>query len=144
MLILGIDPGLRTGVAHFEDGKLTHLETVHPADIPNVLLQHQPARVMFEDSRLQSHVWGRGTGVAAAAKVARNVGEVDAWCRLIEHTCSKLGIKAHGVSPQGKGAKLDAVQFERLTGWANRNNQHERDAACVCWQFRKITLKDEA
>ena len=66
---------------------------MHPADIPNVLLQHQPAHVVFEDSRLQSHVWGRGTGVAAAAKVARNVGEVDAWCRLIEHTCSKLGIK---------------------------------------------------
>lgn len=139
MLILGIDPGLKTGIAHFDGGKLTHLETVHPADIPNVLQQHTPAYVVFEDSRLQSHVWGRGTGVAAAAKVARNVGEVDAWCRLIEHTCSKLGIKAHGVSPQGKGAKLDAVQFERLTGWAQRSNQHERDGAVVAWTFRRCS-----
>ncbi len=139
MLILGIDPGLKTGIAHFDGGKLTHLETVHQADIPNVLQQHKPAHVVFEDSRLQSHVWGRGTGVAAAAKVARNVGEVDAWCRLIEHTCSKLGIKAHGVSPQGKGAKLDAVQFERLTGWAQRSNQHERDGAVVAWTFRRCS-----
>ena len=144
MLILGLDPGVRTGVAHFEGGKLTHLETVHPADIPQVLLQHRPARVVFEDSRLQSHVWKRGTGVAAAAKIARNVGEVDAWCRLIVATCERLGIAAHGISPQGKGAKLDAVKFERLTGWAQRSNAHERDAACVCWQFRKTTLKDEA
>lgn len=139
MLILGIDPGLKTGIAHFDGGKLTHLETVHPADIPNVLQQHKPAHVVFEDSRLQSHVWGRGTGVAAAAKVARNVGEVDAWCRLIEHTCSKLGIKAHGVSPQGKGKKLDSVRFERLTGWAQRSNAHERDAATVAWQFRRCS-----
>ncbi len=144
MLILGIDPGLRTGVAHYRDGQLVQLETVHPVDIPNVLLQHQPAHVVFEDSRLQSHVWGRGTGVAAAAKVARNVGEVDAWCRLIEHTCSKLGIKCHGVSPQGKGRKLDAAQFERLTGWTGRTNQHERDAAVVAWGFRKTTLRGEA
>ena len=144
MLILGLDPGVRTGVAHFEGGKLTHLETVHPADIPQVLLQHRPARVVFEDSRLQSHVWGRGTGAAAAAKVARNVGEIDAWCRLIEHTCSNLGIKCHGVSPQGKGRKLDALQFERLTGWVRSTNQHERDAAVVAWGFRKITLRGEA
>lgn len=139
MLILGIDPGLKTGIAHFDGGKLTHLETVHPADIPNVLQQHKPARVVFEDSRLQSHVWGRGTGVAAAAKVARNVGEVDAWCRLIEHTCSKLDIKCHGVSPQSKGRKLNAQKFERLTGWTQSSNQHERDSAIVAWQFRRCS-----
>lgn len=139
MLILGLDPGVKTGVAHFDGGRLVRLETVHPVDIPNVLQQHRPGAVVFEDSRLQSHVWGRGTGVAAAAKVARNVGEVDAWCRLIEHTCSKLDIKCHGVSPQSKGAKLDAVQFERLTGWAQRSNAHERDAATVAWQFRRCS-----
>ena len=144
MLILGIDPGLRTGVAHFEGGKLMHLETVHPIDIHGLLLRCKPGMVVYEDSRLQSHVWKRGTGIAAAAKIARNVGEVDAWCRLIEHTCSKLGIKAHGVSPQGKGRKLNALQFERLTGWVRSTNQHERDAAVVAWGFRKTTLRGEA
>ena len=140
MLILGLDPGVRTGVAHFEGGQLVHLETVHPADIPQLLQQHRPARVVFEDSRLQSHVWKRGTGVAAAAKIARNVGEVDAWCRLIVATCERLGIAAHGISPQGKGAKLDAVQFEHLTGWSQRTNAHERDAACVAYQFRRCSV----
>lgn len=139
MLILGIDPGLRTGVAHFEGGKLTHLETVHPIDIHSLLLRHKPGMVVYEDSRLQSHVWKRGTGIAAAAKIARNVGEIDAWCKLIEGVCGQLGIKAHGVSPQGKGAKLDAVQFERLTGWAQRSNQHERDGAVVAWTFRRCS-----
>lgn len=140
MLILGIDPGLKTGVAHFDGGKLVRLETIHPADIPQLLQQHRPARVVFEDSRLQSHVWKRGTGVAAAAKIARNVGEVDAWCRLIVATCERLGIAAHGISPQGKGAKLDAAQFEHLTGWSQRSNQHERDSALVAWTFRRASV----
>ena len=33
MLILGIDPGANTGVAHFLDGELAHLETIAPHQI---------------------------------------------------------------------------------------------------------------
>jgi len=40
--------------------------------------------------------------------MARNVGQVDAWCFLITAICGELGIAAHGVSPAGKGAKVNA------------------------------------
>lgn len=135
-LILGIDPGANTGVATYVDGMLTDLETVPPHQIERLIRGRQPARVVFEDSRLQSHTWTRGKSGAASAKMARNVGQVDAWCSLITAVCAELGVAAHGISPAGKGAKLDAKRFAAVTGWAGSSNEHSRDAAMVAWPFR--------
>lgn len=135
-LILGIDPGAHTGVATYVDGLLTDLETVGPHQIERLIRGRAPARVVFEDSRLQSHTWTSSASKAAAAKMARNVGQVDAWCSLITAICAELGISAHGMSPAGKGAKLNALQFASVTGWLQRSNEHERDAAMVAWKYR--------
>ena len=137
MLILGIDPGANTGVAHFVDGELARLETIAPHQIERTLRNFLPARVVFEDSRLQSHTWTRGKSGAASAKMARNVGQVDAWCTLITSICGELGIPAHGISPAGKGAKLQADRFAIVTGWTGSTNEHTRDAAMVAWPFRR-------
>lgn len=139
MLILGMDPGVHTGVATYVDGVLTDLETIPPHHIERIIRGRQPARVVFEDSRLQSHTWTRGRSGAASAKMARNVGQVDAWCRLISGVCGELGIPAHGISPANKGAKLDAVAFALTTGWAGSSNEHARDAAMVAWPFRRAS-----
>lgn len=135
-LILGIDPGAHTGVATYVNGVLTDLETVGPHHIERLIRGRPPARVVFEDSRLQSHTWTSSASKAAAAKMARNVGQVDAWCNLITAICAELGIAAHGISPAGKGAKLNALQFASVTGWLQRSNEHERDAAMVAWKYR--------
>jgi len=135
-VILGIDPGASTGLAFFRDGKLSALETIQPHTLPATLKALMPTRVVFEDSRLQSHVWTSVPSKAAALKMARNIGQIDAWCTLITAVCADLGIAAHGISPAGKGGKLNAAEFERLTGWAGKSNNHERDAAVVAWRFR--------
>ena len=134
--ILGIDPGAHTGVARIEGGQLVSLQTIAPHEIERTLREAAPDRVIFEDSRLQSHIWTRGKSIAATAKMARNVGQVDAWCSLITAVCGELGIPAHGISPLGKGQKMAADQFERITGWTGRSNQHERDGAMVAWPYR--------
>jgi len=72
----------------------------------------------------------------AALKMARNVGEIDAWSRLIVAVCANLSIPCISVSPKGKGKKLDAKQFAVVTGWIAKSNQHERDAATVAWPYR--------
>ena len=136
MVIFGIDPGAHTGIAIYTDGALTGLKTVTPHQIHPLLLDASPNRVIFEDSRLQSHAWTQTASRAASLKMARNVGEIDAWCRLIVGLCETLKIPAHGISPQGKGAKLDAEKFKAITGWAGKSNQHERDAAIVAWRYR--------
>ena len=135
-IIIGIDPGAATGVAIFERGKLVGLRTIEPHKIAETIACLKPARVVFEDSRLQSHVWTSAKTAAAKTKMARNVGEIDAWCRLITAVCGDHGIPAHGISPKHKGEKLKQQEFAQVTGWAARCNQHERDAAMVAWPYR--------
>lgn len=136
MIILGIDPGANTGVATYHGGKLTSLQTIQPHRIPEIIRATGVGRVVFEDSRLISHMFTTVKSRPAALKMARNVGEIDAWCRLITATCEDIGIPAHGISPKSKGAKLDAKQFATATGWTARSNEHERDGAMVAWRFR--------
>lgn len=135
--ILGIDPGASTGMAAFDGGALTFLKTIEPHAIEHNLRHYMPVRVVFEDSRLESKVWTTAGSRAAALKIARNVGQIDAWCGLITAICADLGIPAHGISPTAKGAKLDAEAFALVTRWAGRSNQHERDAAMVAWPYRR-------
>jgi hypothetical protein len=136
MLILGIDPGSNTGLATYIFGKLVHLDTIAPVEIAARIELARPARVVFEDSRLLSYTWTTIKSRPAALKMARNVGEVDAWCKLIVAVCEQLAIPAHGISPKGKGAKVGAEQFTRITGWDERSNEHERDAAMVAYPYR--------
>lgn len=137
-LILGIDPGASTGLAHFLDGKLVHLDTITPVQIERTIRETMPARVVFEDSRLETRAWNaRSKGAyGAALATARSLGQVDAWCSLITAVCAELGIPAHGISPTAKGPKRGAENFAVYTGWTARCNQHERDAAMVAWQYR--------
>lgn len=134
--MLGIDPGQHTGLAIYRDGQLSALRTIQPVDIEAEIVALWPSRVIFEDSRLQSHTWTKAPSRAAAAKMARNVGQIDAWSGLIVAICAKHGIPAHGISPQGKGKKLGAEAFERATGWTASSNEHSRDAAMVAWPYR--------
>lgn len=136
MILLGIDPGQNTGLAVFDGGRLAELRTITPVEIDRAITSIMPGRVIFEDSRLQSHLWTTSTAKATLAKIARNVGEVDAWCKLIVAVCESLNVPAHGISPLGKGKKMAADQFQRITGWDGPSNQHTRDAAMVAYPYR--------
>jgi hypothetical protein len=137
-LILGIDPGASTGVATFIDGELVQLDTITPGKIERTIRDVMPARVVFEDSRLETRAWNARTKAAygAALATARSLGQVDAWCRLITEVCGELGIPAHGISPTAKGAKVQADRFAIITGWKGGSNEHTRDAAMVAWPYR--------
>ncbi|MET3512759.1 hypothetical protein ABIC63_000524 [Pseudacidovorax sp. 1753] len=140
MKILGIDPGANTGIATFEGGQLRALDTITPLQLERTIRAAAPARVIYEDSRLQSRAWTAQakTAKGAALATARDLGQVDAWCSLIDAICEELGIPAHGISPAAKGPKRSAENFAAYTGWTGRSNQHCRDAAMVAWQFRGI------
>ena len=142
--VIGIDPGASTGIAIFHDGVLSALLTIEPWELPAELATWGADRVVFEDSRLTSPVWSRQTSAAARLKIARNVGQVDAWCSLITAVCGELGIPAHGISPKNKGAKLNAEQFAARTGWVGASNSHTRDAAMVAWPYRGQNEADNA
>jgi hypothetical protein len=143
LLVLGFDLGVTTGVARYVDGKLLALESVKPWAMRGLLVaalaENSRVQVIFEDSRLQSHIFSAKKKMAEAAKlkIARDVGGIDAWCTLLEQECKELGIRSLGVSPAEKGSKVAASAFEHITGWTGRTNEHERDAAMVARPFRK-------
>ena len=132
---IGIDPGKATGIAIYRDAALCELRTVAPAEIEALIVEHAPALVVFEDSRMQSPVFSRGTSPRAMLKIARNVGEIDQLCRQIEDICKRLVVPRIGVSPLRKGSKLTAARFAKVTGWQGRSNQHERDAAMCAFRY---------
>ena len=107
-IVIGIDPGRHTGIATYQDGKLIALDTISPLGLERAI---EPAdRVVFEDSRLISFMFTTVKSRPAALKMARDVGQIDAWCSLIVSICERLGIPAHGVSPKkGREAERGAV-----------------------------------
>lgn len=143
--MMGIDPGEHTGLALYEAGQLKALREVPPECIQQTLSDHAHmlALVVFEDSRKESKVWTSAGPFPVRQNMARKVGQVDAWCKLIERTCAKLGIPCHGISPKDKsgsktGGKVDPHEFKRMTGWEGRSNEHMRDAAMVAWMWRRV------
>lgn len=137
MTIMGIDPGVNTGIAIYRAGQLDELRTIAPHEIADCIHGQQPSRVIYEDSRLTSFMFTQVKSRAAALKMARNVGEIDAWCRVITAVCGELGIACHGISPKAKGAKVGAAEFARVTGWLASSNEHTRDAAMVAFPYRR-------
>lgn len=136
--ILAIDPGTHTGVAIFEDGKLINLHTDTPFSVLERISAGGWHKVVFEDSTLQGHVFtAPSVKGAAKAKINRNIGEIDGYCKTIKQACEAAKVPWHAVSPKQKGAKLAAETFNKLTGWEKNSNQHQRDAAMCGWAVRK-------
>ena len=48
----------------------------------------------------------------------------------------ELGAPYKSISPHGKGRKLTAPEFARLTGWKARTNNHGRDAAMLVFGMK--------
>jgi len=136
-IVIGVDPGASTGIAVYKEGVLWKLETISPHQITGYLSAGRPSRVIFEDSRLTSFMFTTVKSRPVALSMARKVGQVDGYCNLITAICADLGIPSHGISPKAKGAKLNAEQFAKATGWSGKSNQHERDSAIVAFPYRR-------
>lgn len=136
-VIMGIDPGVKTGIALYQGGKLCELRTIAPVDYERVLLDIQPVLVVVEDSRLTKDLFtGKRLSHKARIKIARNVGSVDGLCNILFALCERHKIEIKGLSPKDKGPKLDAAPFCRKTGYTGKSNEHGRDAGMVAWRFR--------
>jgi predicted RNase H-like nuclease (RuvC/YqgF family) len=136
-MIYGIDPGAKTGFAEFYEGKLIRLFTVEAEYGFEILRDLQIELAILEDSTLTSYIFtAPGVPHRAALKIARNIGEVDAYCKAIKAVLGHMVVPYKSISPKQKGKKLNAKEFQSLTGWAGKSNQHERDAAVTAWNYR--------
>lgn len=140
MVVIGIDPGVHTGVAVYIDGKLHRCESMGAHEawalVRGLAECGPPVMVVFEDARLIGGIGGAKVGSKEAAARAQGAGSVKRDCALWAELLEELGCPYRSISPKAKGAKVGAEEFARITGWSWRTNCHGRDAAMIAWAFR--------
>jgi hypothetical protein len=129
MLMVGIDPGVNTGFAIWDGHALLSVSSLGIcAAMMQVQVMHTTGQlhsVTFEDARLRTWYGSKGR------ESLQGAGSIKRDCQIWAEWLGLLGCPYKSVSPQSKGAKLDAATFERLTGWQGRTNNHGRDAAML-------------
>lgn len=131
MLRIGIDPGKNTGFAVWCDTQRRLIECkallIHEA-MAEVLRLHGDGHlhsVTFEDARLRS--WFASKGPEAL----QGAGSIKRDCTIWADFLGSHGIAYRAIKPQAGATKWTAEQFQRLTGWTRRTNEHARDAALL-------------
>lgn len=130
-LVVGIDPGVNTGLAVW-DAKGKHFQRVDTLRIDEVLFiiyeWHQKAwisHVVFEDARLRTWFGTKGR------EALQGAGSIKRDCTILADFLGGHNIPFKGVSPLAKGAKVDAKRFAALTRWEGRTSEHSRDAGML-------------
>lgn len=127
-ILIGIDPGVNTGFAvkdrrtglHVVTSKLIH------ASMHDVLTQRNSGYKVFvvvEDARQ--------VRFATDKHKAQGAGSVKRDCNIWEDFLTDYGIPFVMVRPNKSRTKLTAEQFNKLTGWKYKTNNHGRDAAML-------------
>ena len=81
--------------------------------------------VVIEDARLRKWFGTKGR------EALQGAGSIKRECAIWIDWLNFNAIPHRVVSPQAKGAKLDAARFKKLTGWDQRTSEHARDAAML-------------
>lgn len=143
-IIVGVDPGTRTGAAVAEAGVISEMLTLGIIDamtfVAEFMASDQGARalVIVEDARkrkwfgkadadVAKYGAGRREG-AGAAKRESAIWEEWLWAKSIAHRME---------APIKGGTKLPQAQFAKLTGWDRRCSVHARDAGMIAWHFSR-------
>ncbi|TGN00396.1 hypothetical protein EHR03_13040 [Leptospira mayottensis] len=131
MLLIGIDPGTKTGFAVWdrEVRELIHVATYSllkaQDEVKAYFKKGKSLCLIIEDARKRK--W---FGNNAEAK-RQGAGSVKRDCKIWQEFCEQEGIYYRLVHPQRGATKLKAVEFQALTGWTKRTTEHARDAAML-------------
>jgi hypothetical protein len=138
--VIGVDPGVKTGVAILVDGKIIELFESNFWDVIDVFELHKDAIIIIE-LPTNKHVWHNGaTSKGAIQRTGVNVGSC---IREAELLVKYLHRKERNYIIQKPLGKKDKDQFRALTGWNKQSNQHTRDAAVMAWGYRLMSINNE-
>ena len=130
-VVIGIDPGVNTGVAVADGGKLIRVESMNAVEAEGCVMQCiemyglPNVFVRFEDARMRQ--WFGSKGVEAL----QGAGSIKRDCSRWEEFLTHHNIPHARIAPKANRTKLTADQFKRITGWQGRTNEHARDAAML-------------
>lgn len=132
MIVVGIDPDAeRHGVAIYEGGRLTELDTMYLVDIFERFIDATGVLFSVENVTANKFLYRRNRNSSRAVehKVAMSVGrnqqaQVE-LLRVIEYMQHPHVL----YRPTGRNWAENKALFEQRTGWAGRSNKDTRSAA---------------
>lgn len=129
--LIGIDPGVNTGVAVWNGTELERVEStdiICAMEIVRHYNDYHNIQVYYEDARLR-HWFG-----SSGREKLMGAGSVKRDSQIWETFCKGYDIPYVAVAPKDNMTKLNAKQFALYTGWKGRTNEHERDAAMLVFK----------
>lgn len=141
MIFIGIDPGVKTGIAAmYSESKIHRCETLnilHAMEFIKKNIKYdaldgfEPHHIFIEDARLCKYFGKHGD----AAR--QGVGYVKAHCAIWEDFCNMYRFKYTMIDPRhNKMKKINDDQFKSITGWKGRTSEHARDAAMLIYGIK--------
>ena len=139
-IYIGIDPGADTGVCIWDADlqEILFLQTLSFWEVIGMLSKYRQEQrnhltVIVEDPNLNKGIhWHQKKSVDGfnpATKVAQNIGMNKKEAELILRYLQINKFKYKAVRPTAR--KIKADYSSRLSGYKERTNQHERDAAML-------------
>ena len=131
--IIGIDPGVKTGIACKHNGEILWANTLtiwqlfEQLDAPGYGGPNHNVLYVIEDARKRK--W---FGSNSASKV-QGAGWIKVFCGQIEAYMKERGKKHRMIAPIKGGTKLTASMVKKITGFDQVTNEHERDAIMIAW-----------
>ena len=134
---IGIDAGMKTGLCVWGTSEKQMMQI---GSMPIHKAMHQVAYwnrfapgkifVRLEDARLRKWIPKQKTEAAERGR-REGAGYVKAHCAIWEEYLKDLGIPYELVPPKNNKTKVKADYFSKITGYQERTNEHERDAAML-------------
>ena len=143
MIYIGIDTGVNTGVAVWDNRQRTFLQIetmkIHKA---MELVEQYKGKASFEGTKIivrvedaRQRTWyGYTTPQKDRAKL-QGVGSVKRDCTIWEDFLTDMKVEFQMVAPKNNATKMSADSFKAITGWKKPTNEHNRDAAMLVFGF---------
>lgn len=136
MIHIGIDTGVNTGIAIWDDQqrRLLYINTLSITKAIDVVMDHIKSNhqgcatmitVYIEDARKRKFF-----GKSGREKL-QGVGSVKRDASIWETFCKEQCVEYILVAPRNNMTKLSPSQFQHITGWAGRLSEHARDATML-------------
>ena len=129
--IVGIDPGVKTGLAiwHRIKAELVAVETLPILKalgrVSELIAAEGKIELVFEDARQRKYFGSSGR------EKLQGAGSIKRDCSIWQEFCEMHGIPFTAIRPQAGSTKWKADRFKRVTKWEGRTSEHSRDAALL-------------
>jgi len=130
-MIVGVDPGLKTGVAVYSEAReeITFLKTLDWWDAIDylTLVLKDASLILVEDPSQNKPVFNRALGAGPMGRISQNVGSNKTMASLMIEALIRHEIPVKAVRPSKE--KWNNDTFQEHFSYDGRSSQHARDAA---------------